>query len=82
MSDLIQSRVATNVRYARTRAGLSQRQLADGLGHTEKLSISRWENGHVLPSTANVIALAELLGIDDPAWFYLDHSAEAAAAAA
>jgi transcriptional regulator with XRE-family HTH domain len=81
MSDLIQTRVATNVRLARANAGLSQRQLADKLGHSEKLAISRWENAHVLPSTANVIALAEALGIDDPAWFYCDHSAEAAAAA-
>jgi transcriptional regulator with XRE-family HTH domain len=79
VNDLLQARVAMNVRLARTNAGLSQRRLADLLD-TGKISISRWENGHVMPSTANVIAMADLFGLD-PVWFYADHSAEAAAAA-
>ena len=71
MTDLIENRVATNVRLARAQAELSQRGFADLLD-TGVISISRWENGHVMPNTASIIAMAEKLG-RDPGWFYADH---------
>jgi ribosome-binding protein aMBF1 (putative translation factor) len=80
MSNLIETRVAANVLLARKNAGLSQRRLADLL-ETGTLTISRWENAHVLPSTTNLIALADQLGLD-PGWFYQAHEAAEAAAVA
>ena len=42
---------------------LTQEQLADLLG-VSRQSVSKWENGSADPSTANLIALARLYGVD------------------
>ncbi len=40
--------------------------------------ISKWERGAHRPSDTNLVALAELIGVD-VAWFYTEHTKEAAA---
>lgn len=51
-----------NLKYYRTKNGLTQKQLADKIGYTEK-SISKWEGGKGLPTMEMVLNLAELFGI-------------------
>lgn len=41
---------------------MSQNELAEKL-HLTRQSISKWENGTMLPSFANVIAISELFGV-------------------
>ena len=47
----------------RTRAGLSQDQLAKLLD-VSRQAVSKWETGTADPSTSNLLALAKLFGID------------------
>lgn len=51
-----------NLRYYREKRGLTQKQLAEKIGYTEK-SISKWENGNGLPTLEMLIELAEVLEI-------------------
>jgi transcriptional regulator with XRE-family HTH domain len=55
--------LADTLREARHVAGLTQRQVADALAvpHTYP---SRWERGVTRPGPANLLALAELYGLD------------------
>jgi transcriptional regulator with XRE-family HTH domain len=55
--------LADTLREARQSAGLTQRQVADALAvpHTYP---SRWERGVTRPGPANLLALAELYGLD------------------
>ena len=46
----------------RTRAGLSQDQLAKLLD-VSRQAVSKWETGTADPSTSNLLALAKLFGI-------------------
>ena len=46
----------------RTKKGLSQSQLGEKLGVTNK-AVSRWENGSAYPSTELMLPLAEALGV-------------------
>ena len=47
----------------RRKMGLSQTDLAEKLGVTSQ-AVSKWEKGTSDPSTHNLIALAELYGVD------------------
>ena len=46
----------------RTRAGLSQDQLAELLD-VSRQAVSKWETGTADPSTSNLLALAKLFGV-------------------
>jgi PAS domain S-box-containing protein len=51
------------LRAARLRSGLSQRQVAQAVA-VSRVSPSRWERRRVLPLPENVLALADLYGLD------------------
>ncbi len=61
---------AIRLREAREAAGLTQRQLAESCGVTDK-AVSAWEQGNVDTILAdNLYAVADKLGID-PRWLLL-----------
>ncbi len=51
-----------NLKYYRAKNNLTQKQLADKIGYTEK-SVSKWENGGGLPPTETLLSLADLFKI-------------------
>lgn len=51
-----------NLKYYRTKYGLTQKQLAEHIGYTEK-SVSKWETGNALPTMDMFIKIAELFKI-------------------
>ena len=55
--------LAENLKHYRTKSGLTQKQLAEQIGYTEK-SVSKWENDQSAPDTLNLIRLADLLETD------------------
>lgn len=69
----IKATIGANLRAARKRQGLTQRELAALVGVPD-LHISRWERGAHRPSDANLYALAEALGLS-----YVDFYVERAA---
>lgn len=73
--------VGRNIRSARLAAGLTQGALADRIGATSLMAVSRWETGTHKPGDAFLLALGRELGRDF-AWFYTDHSARDEQAAA
>ena len=50
-----------NIRDLRTAAGLTQVKFAEAMGVTQS-TVSQWESGRVLPDTAKLPKLAEVLG--------------------
>ena len=52
----------SNLKYYRTKKGLTQKELAEEIGYTEK-SVSKWEKGKGLPTAEMLIRLSELFGI-------------------
>lgn len=54
---------ANRIIELRKQKGLSQKELGDMLGVSNK-AVSKWENGESMPKTATMLKLAELLGID------------------
>lgn len=66
--------VAENVRAAQAAALISNRELAQRIGVSERL-LGKWRSGDITPSWTNIVALGEVLD-RDPAWFYADHSGE------
>ena len=56
----VNSVFAKNLRNKRRELGLTQRQLAEKLGYTEK-AISKWESGNALPPSIVLISLADAL---------------------
>jgi transcriptional regulator with XRE-family HTH domain len=50
------------IRTARLNAGLKQTELAEAV-HTNRVFISRWENGHVLPGAYSIYKLAKALKV-------------------
>jgi transcriptional regulator with XRE-family HTH domain len=52
-----------NIAAARTRAGLTQLQLADLLGGVAPTTVARWEQGTRLPGLAEQTRLARALGV-------------------
>lgn len=58
-------RCGERIRQAREAKALTQSALARKLpGKTDGPSVSRWERGIVMPGTANLEALSEVLGVD------------------
>ena len=51
----------SNLKYYREKCGLTQKQLADKIGYTEK-SVSKWENENGLPTLEILAKLSELFG--------------------
>ena len=72
--------VGRNIRVARLAAGLTQGQLAERVGATSLMAVSRWETGMHRPGDAFLIKLATELG-REVAWFYTRHDDEPVAAA-
>ena len=58
-------RGADPIREARTRAGLTQDELAERSGIARSL-IARWEQGEVSPSIDNFLAVIEACGFEIP----------------
>ena len=55
--------IGKKLKAARSRAGLTQEQVAEALDVTRQ-AVSKWETGAAEPSTSNLLALAKLYGID------------------
>lgn len=53
---------STNLKHYRTHGGMTQRQLAEKIGYTEK-SVSKWESGSGLPTVDILLQLCELFGV-------------------
>lgn len=53
---------AENLKYYRAKLGLTQKQLAQKIGYTEK-SVSKWESGGALPTMEMVLTLADLFNL-------------------
>ena len=53
---------AENLKYYRTKLGLTQKQLAEKIGYTEK-SVSKWEIGNSLPTMEMVLKLTNLFNL-------------------
>jgi transcriptional regulator with XRE-family HTH domain len=60
----VTARFGWNLRIARQRAGLTQRQLAARLGMEFKCDISVWETGKQCPRIDTVVRLAKALEIE------------------
>lgn len=56
------TRFHERLRHYRTKHGLSQQALADNIG-VSRVSINRWENGHVNPTTTGFLRLAEYFNL-------------------
>lgn len=54
--------IGMRLRDAREEAGLTQQRLAERINCDVK-SISRWENGHRLPDLADLVLLADGIGV-------------------
>lgn len=50
------------IRSLRKERGLSQETLAEALG-VSRQAVTKWEDGSALPSTANLLALADFFGV-------------------
>ncbi|GEM_PF-1963709 len=54
--------LSDQIKSARTGLGLTQEQVARRLGITHQ-AVSNWENGHSVPTPANLTAISGILGI-------------------
>ncbi|ROQ70224.1 helix-turn-helix protein [Streptomyces sp. 840.1] len=52
------------LRIARRKTGMSQAQLAKGLGLTAHVTVANWENGKRFPSAEKLGGIAAILGVD------------------
>lgn len=68
----LRERVAANLIAAMAAKDMSGAELSRALETSEK-AVYRWRKGKITPSEKNLARIAELLGVDDPSWFYLDH---------
>ena len=57
------TRFAARLKELREKAGLTQKQLADAAGLSQR-AVSHWEQRVREPAWSNVVALAEALGVD------------------
>ncbi len=64
--------LAQNLKRARIRAGLQQRQVAAALD-TNEMQVSRWENATSTPHATTIPRLAQLYGIPIDILFVKDH---------
>lgn len=56
------------IRMARTRAGLTQKQLGDPLEALQS-TVSSWEKGTVVPVVQKLLQMADVLEVDPRAFF-------------
>lgn len=54
--------LAENLKHYRIKSGLTQKQLAEQIGYTEK-SVSKWESGSALPTLEMALRLADLFNL-------------------
>lgn len=54
--------VGARIAEARRAKGLTQGQLAQAIGASSNMAVSRWERGEIRPSAGHAIALARVLG--------------------
>ena len=66
---------AQNLKAARKAAGLTQRELAEKIGYSEK-SVSKWESGNTIAPGAMLPEIAKVLGTDIDSLFALKGEAE------
>ncbi len=66
---------AQNLKAARKAAGLTQRELAEKIGYSEK-SVSKWESGNTVAPGAMLPEIAKVLGTDIDSLFALKGEAE------
>ncbi|MDQ2631500.1 MAG: helix-turn-helix domain-containing protein [Actinomycetota bacterium] len=59
----VAERFGWNLRIARRKAGLSQRELAERMGRSQR-RVAEWESGKLCPRINSVVLLAEALKID------------------
>jgi len=59
----VAQRFGWNLKIARQKAGLTQRQLAQRMGRTQR-RIAEWESGRRTPRIDSVVRLAEALEIE------------------
>ena len=62
---------AGNLKRYRTKLGLTQKQLAEKIGYTEK-SVSKWESGNALPTMEIALKLTDLFSISLDALMFED----------
>lgn len=55
--------IGNNLKNLRKNRGLSQELLAEKIG-VSRQAVSKWETDATIPSTANLIKLADILGVD------------------
>ncbi len=60
--DAVKKSLGESIKENRQRCNLTQEQVAEKLS-VSRQAVSKWENGTAEPSTANLLALAELFGI-------------------
>lgn len=60
--DELKSKIAKNLVELRTKAHLTQLQLAEMLNYSDK-AVSKWERGEAIPDIRVLIQLSELYGI-------------------
>ena len=53
---------AENLKRLRKEVGMTQRELAEKIGYSEK-AVSKWEAAPCLPSVETMMKIAELLGL-------------------
>lgn len=58
--------ISDNIRFLRKERGLTQRELADILGVSDK-TVSKWENGAGLPDIHIIVPLSQALGVSTDA---------------
>lgn len=58
-----------NLRFYREKNGMTQKQLADKIGYTEK-SVSKWESGNGYPTLVTMTELCQVFGISLDALVY------------
>jgi ribosome-binding protein aMBF1 (putative translation factor) len=59
----VAERFAWNLRIARRKAALSQRELAERMGRSQR-RIAEWESGKLCPRIDSIVRLAEALEIE------------------
>lgn len=52
-----------NVRYLRSRRGMSQQELADILGYKTAVTVHKWETGENTPPVSNMLTVARIFGV-------------------
>lgn len=55
------SDIGNAIRHERNECGLTQTELAEKMGISDKKTISQWENGSTIPKLTNIVALSEAL---------------------